>query len=64
MGPMDSDNWKPAVLSDLVTDVIDAVESGEIDAAFDNVEMTSGNLARTKNTKNFTKNYVLACIKA
>ena len=48
----------------LVSDVIDAVESGEIDSAFDNIEMTAGNLTRSKNTKNLTKNYLLACIKA
>lgn len=56
--------WKPANLNDLVTDVIDAVESGEIDSAFDNVEMLAGNLSRSKNTKNVTKNYLMACIKA
>jgi hypothetical protein len=57
-------NWKPADLNTLLTDVIDAVESGEIDSAFDNVEMTVGNLSRTKNIRNFTKNYLLACIHA
>ena len=61
---MNSDNWKPADLSGLVADVVDAVESGEIDSAFDNIDMTVGNLARTKNTKNFTKNYLMACIEA
>ena len=61
---MNSENWKPADLNSLVTDVIDAVESGEIDAAFDNIDMTVGNLARSKNTKNVTKNYLMACIKA
>ena len=61
---MKSENWKPADLNALVTDVIGAVESGEIDAAFDNVDMTVGNLARSKNTKNVTKNYLMACIKA
>lgn len=48
----------------LVADVIDAVESGEIDSAFDNIEMTAGNFTRSKNTKNVTKNYLMACIKA
>ena len=57
-------NWKPADLNTLLSDVIDAVESGEIDSAFDNVEMTVGNLSRTKNIRNFTKNYLLACIHA
>lgn len=61
---MNSENWKPADLNSLVTDVIDAVESGEIDAAFDNIDITVGNLARSKNTKNVTKNYLMACIKA
>ena len=56
--------WKPANLNDLVTDVIDAVESGEIDSAFDNIEITAGNLSRSKNAKNVTKNYLMACIKA
>jgi hypothetical protein len=64
MKSMNSENWKPADLNSLVTDVIDAVESGEIDAAFDNIDMTVGNLARSKNTKNVTKNYLMACIKA
>jgi hypothetical protein len=64
MRPITLDNWKPADLRTLVADVIDAVESGEIDSAFDNVEMTAGNLTRTKNTKNFTKNYLMACITA
>jgi hypothetical protein len=59
-----SDNWKPADLNDLVTDVIDAVESGEIDSAFDNIELTAGSFARTKNAKNFTKNYLVACVQA
>ena len=61
---MNSENWKPADLNSLVTDVIDAVENGEIDAAFDNIDMTVGNFARSKNTKNVTKNYLMACIKA
>ena len=64
MIPMNSDNWKPVDLSGLVADVVDAVESGEIDSAFDNIDLTVGNLARTKNTKNFTKNYLMACIEA
>jgi len=64
MKSMNSENWKPADLNSLVTDVIDAVESGEIDAAFDNIDMTVGNLTRSKNTKNVTKNYLMACIKA
>jgi hypothetical protein len=64
MLPIDSENWTPAQLNSLVTDVIDAVESGEIDSAFDNIDMTAGNLARTKNTKNVTKNYLMACISA
>ncbi len=61
---INSENWKPVVLDALVTDVIAAVESGEIDSAFDNIEMTAGNLTRSKNTKNITKNYLMACIKA
>lgn len=64
MAPHQSDNWKPAELGSLLEDVISAVESGEIDSAFDNVDLTAGNMARTKNTKNFTKNYLLACLKA
>lgn len=64
MRSINSNNWKPADLNTLFADVIDAVESGEIDSAFDSVKMTVGNLARTKNTKNFTKNYLMACIKA
>ena len=61
---MNLENWKPADLNTLLTDVIDAVESGEIDSAFDNVEMTVGNLSRSKNIRNFNKNYLLACIRA
>ena len=64
MKSIDSENWTPADLDALVTDVIDAVESGEIDTAFDNVDMTVGNLTRSKNTKNVTKNYLMACLKA
>ena len=59
-----SENWKAADLSALVTDVINAVESGEIDSAFDNVEMTSGNLSSSKNARNLTKNYIMACLQA
>jgi hypothetical protein len=61
---MKSENWKPSNLNSLVSDVVDAVENGEIDSAFDNIEMTGGSLSRTKNTKNFTKNYLMACIQA
>jgi len=64
MAMQDADNWKPAELSSLVDDVVDAVENGEIDSAFDNINLTVGNLTRAKNTRNFTKNYLLACIKA
>jgi hypothetical protein len=64
MCPIDSENWRPAELSSLVSDVVDAVESGEVDSAFDNIAMTAGNFARAKNTKNFTKNYLMACISA
>jgi len=64
MTSINTNNWKPAELGNLLKDVIDAVESGEIDSAFDSVEMTVGNLTRTKNTKNFTKNYLSACISA
>ncbi len=62
MTSINSKNWKPADLNTLLTDVIDAVESGEIDSAFDNIDITVGNLSRTKNIRNFTKNYLLACI--
>jgi hypothetical protein len=61
---MKAENWKPATLNELVTDVINALENGEIDSAFDNVAMTAGNLSRTKNTRNFTKNYLAACLRA
>lgn len=61
---MNSESWKPAELNELLKDVIDAVENGDIDSAFDNTELTAGNLARTKNTRNFTKNYLAACIRA
>jgi hypothetical protein len=58
------ENWTPAILSSLVSDVVAAVENGEIDSAFDNIEMTGGCLIRSKNTKNYTKNYLMACIQA
>jgi hypothetical protein len=64
MTEMKSENWKPANLNSLVADVVDAVKNGEIDSAFDNIEMTGGCLSRSKNTKNFTKNYLAACIQA
>ncbi len=64
MTTINSDNWNPATLSSLVIDVIDAVENGEIDSAFDNIELTVGHLSRSKNTKNYTKNYLMACIEA
>ena len=64
MTEMKSENWKPANLNSLVADMVDAVESGQIDSAFDNIKMTGGCLPRSKNTKNFTKNYLAACIQA
>jgi len=62
MNKVKPENWTPAILSSLVSDVVAAVENGEIDSAFDNIEMTGGCLSRSKNTKNFTKNYLMACI--
>lgn len=59
-----AENWEPADLNTLVTDVISAVESGEIDTAFDNIDLVSGHLSRSKNTRNYTKNYLSACIRA
>ncbi len=59
-----ADNWKPAELGTLLADVVAAVESGEIDSAFDNEELTAGHLTRAKNTKSYTKNYLMACLKA
>ena len=64
MTPIGSKNWKPAELDSLLGDVVDAVENGDIDSAFDNIEITPGNLSRTKNTRNYTKNYLAACIRA
>jgi hypothetical protein len=64
MLPINKINWKPTDLNSLINDVIDAVESGEIDSAFDNIEMTAGNFSRAKNTKNFTKNYLMACLRS
>jgi len=58
------DKWNPADLDALLIDVIAAVESGEVDSAFDNSELTLGPLTRAKNTRNFTKNYLAACIRA
>lgn len=60
----DTDDWKPAGLDALIADVVAAVESGEVDAAFDNARLTAGHLARTKNARDFTKNYLIACLKA
>ncbi|NIR94906.1 MAG: hypothetical protein GWO08_14940 [Gammaproteobacteria bacterium] len=64
MTPMKLGDWKPADINSLLADVVDAVENGDIDTAFDRVELTSGNLTRTKNTRNYTKNYLAACIRA
>lgn len=64
MSLINRENWKPAELNTLVSDVISAVESGEIDTAFDNINLVSGNLSRTKNARNYTKNYLSACIRA
>lgn len=64
MTAIDTQNWTPAELNSLVSDVIAAVESGEVDSAFDNIDLRSGNLARAKNARNVTKNYLMACIKA
>lgn len=61
---MKSENWVPAEINSLLVDVIAAVENGEIDSAFDNIELVSGNLSRSKNTRNHTKNYLAACIRA
>lgn len=57
-------NWQPADLDTLLIDVINAVECGDIDSAFDNAELTVGNFSRSKNTRNVTKNYLAACIRA
>lgn len=64
MPDTDTNRWKPAELNALMAAVVDAVESGEIDSAFDNADLTAGNIARTKNTRNFTKNYLAACLRA
>ena len=64
MTDSNSEKWKPADLNGLVDDVIDAVESGEIDSALDNIDLSVGNLSRAKNTRNLTKNYLSACIRA
>ena len=61
---MNPENWQPADLSTLVNEVIEAVESGEIGSALDNVEMTARSLARTKSAKNVNKNDLMACITA
>lgn len=54
--------WKPADLIALVSDVLIAAESGAVDAAFDGVVLISGHLSRTKNPKNITKDFVMACL--
>ena len=64
MSNVKPEGWTPTNLSSLVSDVVAAVENGEIDSAFDNIEMTGGCLSRSKNTKNLTKNYLMACIQA
>lgn len=64
MTALRSEGWQAAELNELVTDVINAIECGEIDSAFDNVELTSGSLSRTKNARNYTKNYLRACLQA
>jgi len=64
MTDLKSEKWTPADLDILLDDVIAAVESGEVDSAFDNAELTSGHLTRAKNTRNYTKNYLAACIRA
>ena len=64
MTDLKPDKWSPADLDVLLNDVIAAVESGEIDSAFDNTELTSGHLTKAKNTRNYTKNYLSACIRA
>ena len=64
MTDSNSENWQPANQKSLVADVVDAVESGEIDSAFDNIDLSVGNLSRAKNTRNLTKNYLSACIRA
>jgi len=57
-------DWKSIDIDTLVSDVIDAVESGEIDTAFDNVELIPGNLSRAKSVRNLSKNYLAACLRA
>lgn len=64
MTSLKPDNWQPTDLDSLINDVIDAVESGDIDNAFDRVDLTSGHLSRSKNTRNYTKNYLTACLRA
>ncbi len=58
------ENWTQANLSALVSDVVAPVETGETDSACDNIETRGGCLSRSKNIKNFTKNYLMACIQA
>jgi hypothetical protein len=64
MKDLKPDKWTPADLDILLTNVIAAVESGEIDSAFDNSDLTPGHLTKAKNTRNYTKNYLSACIRA
>jgi len=64
MGVLNLDDWKSVALDTLVSEVIEAVETGEIDSAFDNGELTPGNLSRTKIARNLTKNYLMACLRA
>ena len=54
MTDLKSEKWTPADLDILLDDVIAVVESGEVDSAFDNAELTSGHLTRAKNTRNYT----------
>ena len=58
------EQWQPVDLTTLIADVIEAVESGEIDTAFDQVELTAGTFSRAKNIRNCTKNYLRACLQA
>jgi hypothetical protein len=64
MSILKSDDWKSIEIRSLALDVLAAVESGEIDSAFDAADLSSGTFSRTKSARNLTKNYFLACLRA
>ena len=57
-------DWSSVDLDTLLLDVLQAVECGEIDQAFEKGDFLPGTLSRSKIARNHSKNYLKACLQA